>query len=91
MFPEHTGIVHISGVVDPALRVDQMEDEHRVLVDDRDRLGNIEQIRALLEAGYTGAISYECFAPEIHALTEPFADLKASFEFIASELQAQPA
>ena len=91
MFPEHTGIVHISGVVDPALRVDQMEDEHRVLVDDRDRLGNIEQIRALLKAGYKGAISYECFAPEIHALSEPFADLKASFEFIASERQAQPA
>ena len=50
-----------------------------------------EDTEAFLKAGYKGAISYECFAPEIHALSEPFADLKASFEFIASELQAQPA
>lgn len=91
LFPEHTGIVHISGVVDPDLSVDQMEDEHRVLVDDRDRLGNIDQIKALIAAGYDGAISYECFAPEIHDMADPHTGLKRSFDFIAAELQAKAA
>ena len=91
LFPEQTGIVHISGVVDPSLSIDQMEDEHRVLVDEHDRLGNIDQIKALLAAGYDGAISYECFAPEIHALADPQTALKRSFDFITSELQAKAA
>ncbi len=38
LFPERTGIVHISGVVDPAVAVDEMLDPHRVLVDRADRL-----------------------------------------------------
>ncbi len=46
IFPQQTGIVHISGVTDPDLTVDQMEDEHRVLVDQNDRLGNISQLRS---------------------------------------------
>ncbi|WP_242494366.1 TIM barrel protein [Loktanella sp. IMCC34160] len=86
LFPAETGIVHISGVVDPALPVDQMEDEHRVLVDENDRLGNIEQIGALLAAGYAGPISYECFSPETHALTDPYSALKRSFEFISAQV-----
>ena len=44
-FPERTGIVHISGVVDPDVAVDDMLDPHRVLVDDADRLENVPQIR----------------------------------------------
>ncbi|WP_238367177.1 TIM barrel protein [Mesobacterium pallidum] len=91
LFPEHTGIVHISGVVDPSLSVEQMEDAHRVLVNEHDRLGNIDQIKALTAAGYDGAISYECFAPEIHALDDPFTALQRSFDFITSELQAKAA
>ncbi|MFV0294663.1 MAG: TIM barrel protein [Hyphomicrobiaceae bacterium] len=71
LYPDHTGIVHISGVADPDLSVEQMEDHHRVLVDEQDRLGNTDQIKALIAAGYDGAISYECFAPEIHAMTDP--------------------
>ncbi len=85
-FPEHTGIVHISGVVDPALAVDEMADAHRVLVDGRDRLGNIEQIRALRAAGFKGGISMESFAPEVHASPNPKADLARSFEFIAAQV-----
>ena len=50
-FPDYTGIIHVSGVTDPGLTVGQMEDEHRVLVTSDDRLGNIEQIAALLAAG----------------------------------------
>ncbi|MFN3825387.1 MAG: TIM barrel protein [Pseudorhodobacter sp.] len=91
LYPQQTGIVHISGVTDPALTVDAMEDEHRVLVDANDRLGNIEQINALLAAGYDGAFSYECFAPEIQAMTDPLWSLRRSVDYISARIQAQAA
>jgi 2-keto-myo-inositol isomerase len=81
-FPEYTGIVHISGVVDPSLRVDEMQDGHRILVDGDDRLGNIEQIRALLAKGYAGAFSYEPFSPQVHALPNPASSLRVSMDYI---------
>lgn len=86
IFPEYTGIVHISGVSDPTVAVQDMLDEHRVLVDADDRLENIEQIAALLEAGYDGAFSYECFSPLVHNLPDPKAELSRSFDFIAQRL-----
>ena len=82
IFPEHTGIVHISGVVDPLLKPEEMQDGHRILVDARDRLGNIEQIRALTQAGYTGAFSFEPFSPLVHALADPEAAIRESFDFM---------
>lgn len=82
IFPEHTGIVHISGVVDPSLQPEEMQDGHRILVDVRDRLGNIAQIRALMAAGYGGAFSYEAFSPKVHALDDPEAAIRESFNFI---------
>ena len=91
IYPKATGIVHISAVVDPTLTVAQMEDEHRVLIDAQDRLGNVQQIAALTAAGYDGPISYECFSPVTHALSDPYAAIKSSFDFISSQLQAQAA
>ncbi len=91
IFADHTGMVHVSGVVDPFLSVSEMRDEHRVHVDARDRLGNIGQIAALLEAGYSGPVSVECFAPGVHALADPGAALSDSFEFIRSHLSAEAA
>ncbi len=82
IFPELTGIVHVSGVVDASLYVNDMRDPHRVLVDGDDLLGNVAQIRALRAAGYTGPISYEPFAPSVHALRDPKSALKASMAFI---------
>ncbi|WP_127900524.1 TIM barrel protein [Solirhodobacter olei] len=88
IFPAHTGIVHISGVSDPAPAVEEMLDADRVLVDENDRLGNIAQIAALLAAGYDGAFSYECFSPETQALTDPQAAIGASFDYIAARVAA---
>jgi 2-keto-myo-inositol isomerase len=68
MFPHRTGLVHISGVNDPSVAVSDMRDSHRVLVDGNDRLGNVDQIRALLAGGYVGPLSFEPFADRIHAL-----------------------
>ena len=86
LYPEHTGVVHISGVVVPDLSPAEIRDEHRVLVDERDRLGNIEQLAGLLAADYTGPVSFEPFAAEIHALTEPLQAYAQSFEFVEAEL-----
>lgn len=91
IFPEMTGIVHISAVVDPKLTLMQMEDEHRVLIDARDRLGNVGQIASLMAAGYVGPISYECFSPETHALADPYTEIKRSLDFISLQLQANAA
>lgn len=85
-FPEFTGIVHISGVIDPALAPEDMQDGHRILVDDHDRLDNLGQLRALLNAGYAGAFSYEAFSAEVHAFTDPAASLRQSMEFIVANL-----
>jgi 2-keto-myo-inositol isomerase len=81
IFPDLTGIVHVSGVKD-MIALDDMRDPHRVLVDADDVLGNVAQIRALRAAGYAGPISYEPFAPSVHALSDPFAALSASMEFL---------
>ena len=85
--PERTGIVHVSGVKD-SIYVGDMRDPHRVLVDADDLLGNVAQIRALRAAGYTGAISYEPFAPEVHDLADPKSALTASMAFIRAGLLA---
>lgn len=91
IFPQNTGIVHISGVVDPALSITEMGDEHRILVDSEDRLGNIRQIRALRQAGYSGPFSFEAFASEVHALENPLSAIRQSIEFIRSGLAARAA
>lgn len=82
IFPDHTGIVHISGVVDQAVSVAEMRDPHRVLVTGADRLDNIGQIAALQDAGWSGPCSFEAFSPEVHALAEPAGALRASMDLI---------
>lgn len=90
-FPEHTGIVHVSGVTDPAVGVNEMQDAHRVLVTEGDRLGNIDQIAALQALGWNGPVSFEAFAPEVHRYTDPKAQLAASFDFIRQGLARKAA
>lgn len=81
-FPEKTGLVHISGVVDPAVSVADMLDAHRVLVDVADRLDNIAQIKALNATGYVGPYSFEPFAAEVHGLKDPVAAVRDSVDHI---------
>ena len=81
-YPRRTGLVHISGVTDPAIDVADMLDAHRVLVDDGDRLRNIAQIKALLAGGYDGPFSFEPFATEVHDAPDPEAALRESMDLI---------
>ena len=87
VFPELTGIVHVSGVKD-TVYLDDMRDPHRVLVDGDDLLGNVAQIRALRTAGYAGPISYEAFAPSVHMSADPKSALSASMKFISAGVAA---
>jgi 2-keto-myo-inositol isomerase len=87
LFPDWTGLVHISGVTDPGVAVEAMLDAHRVLVDGADRLENLAQIRALLAAGYEGPFSFEPFATEVHDLADPAQALRDSLGHIESGLR----
>jgi len=91
MFPDRTGLVHISGVEDPAVAVADMRDSHRVLVGPKDRLGNIAQLKALRAAGYVGPLSFEPFATELRTLKDPARAIGDSLEFIRAALAAKAA
>jgi 2-keto-myo-inositol isomerase len=91
LFLDHTGIVHISGVVDQTVTTAQMTDGHRVLVDRADRLGNIDQLAGLASLGWSGPVSFEAFSPAIHASSDPKADLSASISFIRESLARKAA
>ncbi|NAZ36128.1 TIM barrel protein [Rubellimicrobium sp. CFH 75288] len=82
LFPDLTGLVHVSGVEDPAPSASEMRDGHRVLPGPGDRLGSVAQIRALEAAGWRGVASVECFAASVHALPDPEGALRRSMEFL---------
>lgn len=86
LFPELTGLVHISGVEDQAVSVDGMRDPHRVMVGATDRLDNLGQIRALVAAGYKGPFSFEPFAPSVHQTGDVAGMVKASMDYITRSL-----
>jgi 2-keto-myo-inositol isomerase len=82
IFPSRTGLVHISGVEDRTIARSEIRDAHRVLVGERDILGNIHQIRDLAAGGYTGPFSFEPFAESVHALPDVAGALSESIAFI---------
>ncbi|MBL4765408.1 MAG: TIM barrel protein [Colwellia sp.] len=87
MFPLDTGLVHISGVEDKELSFTDMLDKDRLFVGPNDRLDNIGQIKALLEGGYQGYISFEPFFDGLWDLTDPVNDIKVSMDYIRQQLQ----
>ncbi|KKC31263.1 TIM barrel protein [Devosia psychrophila] len=91
LFPELTGLVHISGVDERDLAVADMRDSHRLLVGSKDRLDNLGQIVALRRGGYCGPLSFEPFAEELRHLADPAAALQQSMQFITEGLRARAA
>ncbi len=87
-FAAHTGMVHVSGVVDSKLKPAQMHDSHRVLVNAHDQLGNIKQLDTLISDGYRGPVSMEVFAAEVHQSPDLSAQLLSSYQFISSRMAA---
>ena len=90
-FPHLTGLVHISGVGDPDVGISEMRDGHRVLVDATDRLDNVGQIQALMDAGYAGPCSFEPFSPAVQGLAKPESALRDSMGYITDALKASKA
>ncbi len=88
VFAARTGLVHISGLEDPAISFADMLDGHRVLVGPKDRLGNVEQLRQLYADGYDGVVSFEPFAREVHALGDPIAAVRESMAYLRGALAA---
>jgi 2-keto-myo-inositol isomerase len=86
LFAPYTGLVHISGLSDPTVALDEAQDAHRVLVDAQDRCGTIDQIRALRSDGYAGVFSFECTAPAVSKSPTMRQDIAASFAHIESRL-----
>jgi 2-keto-myo-inositol isomerase len=68
MYPDYTGLVHISGV-EADLPENQIQDEHRILIGSQDMIHNKEQIQRFERKGYTGIYSFEPFSPEIHSMS----------------------
>jgi 2-keto-myo-inositol isomerase len=87
IFPERTGLVHISGVTDASGTAATMRDPDRVLVDANDRIGNLDQLRTLRAGGYRGAISFEPFAASVHNSATIEADLRASMAYVKAGLE----
>ena len=63
----YTGLVHVSGV-ESHLASNQYKDDHRILITDRDRLKNREQLELLSPLGYKGDISFEPFANDVQEM-----------------------
>ncbi|MEO7941180.1 MAG: TIM barrel protein [Burkholderiaceae bacterium] len=88
LFPAATRLVHISGVDDPAVSVAAMRDSDRGLIGPQDRLGNVRQLRALLDAGYDGVVSFEPFADAIITATDIEQQLARSMDYLSAAVAA---
>ena len=85
-YPDLTGLVHISGVEDKGVADADMLDGHRLLVGDADRLGNIRQLKILLDRGYQGVVSFEPFAAEVMDAKNSEEILKTSMDYIRANV-----
>ena len=91
VYPELTGLVHISGVDDAGLTVGEMRDADRGLVTADDRLGNLAQLRKLVSGGYAGPFSFEPFAASVQDLADPGPAIAASMERVRGGLSVAAA
>ncbi len=85
IFPERTGLVHISGVTDQKQTLSTMRDMHRELVDGHDMIDNKGQVKSLLAGGYYGALSYEPFSNAVHNDQHIAKSLNASRTFLTDK------
>lgn len=67
MFPGYFGLVHVSGFPPGPVAREDLTDAARGLVTADDRVGNLDQLRAIRAAGYAGRVSMETFDPALPA------------------------
>jgi 2-keto-myo-inositol isomerase len=82
IFPLHTGLIHVSGVVDRNHTAATMRDPQRVLVDGHDMIDNKGQVKALIAGGYKGYVSFEPFSAEVHKSKQIARELARSMDYL---------
>lgn len=68
VYPEYTGLVHISGV-ESDLPKASIRDEHRILIGSQDIMQNKDQIILLESQGYSGVYSFEPFSEDVQQMS----------------------
>jgi 2-keto-myo-inositol isomerase len=82
MYPEHFGIVHVSGIVRDDLAPSDLTEPDRGLVFAGERTNVVDQLRQIRAAGYDGPISMEPFDPAVQNDPSLHARLRASLDYI---------
>ena len=82
IYPDLTGLVHISGVKETSVSIDDLTDAQRVLIDKDDVVQNVEQIIKLKEGGYNGVFSFEPFSEKIHKIPDPTNEITKSINYL---------
>lgn len=88
-FPEHIGLVHVSGIARQDRPPDELTEPDRGLVLPDDRTGSVVQIRALIAGGYDGVVSMEPFSPAAQRDPRIAQALRESLDHIAMALAAR--
>lgn len=81
-FPQHVGLVHVSGIVRTDLARTALSEPDRGLVDARDIAENVEQLKRLRAAGYAGYVSIEPFNLDVQQDPELETALRESLAYI---------
>jgi len=71
---------------DGDISFNDMLDGHRVLVGPKDRLGNVEQLHQLLDAGFTGPVSFEPFSEQVWELDDHVSAVLDSIRYVNESL-----
>lgn len=85
-FPERVGLVHVSGIARGDLAPGDLTEPDRGFVFPGDRVGNLDQVRALIAAGYEGFVSMEPFSPETQRDPDMGRKLGASLDHLSEGL-----
>ena len=86
MLPDRVGLVHISGIDRTDLAPGALTEPDRGLVDERDRVGVIHQLRSLIGGGYAGYVSIEPFKPSVQQDPDLASRLAACLGYVQSGL-----
>lgn len=88
LFADRIGLAHMSGIARNDLAPEHLTEPDRGLVGSGDRVNNVRQLRALVDAGYNGFVSMEPFNPAVQQSQHLLEDLRASFAHVESALRA---
>lgn len=86
-FPAHTGLVHVSSVVDPTLSLSEMRDSDRTLPEERDRLGSLQQIAELRDGHFRGPVSITSFTGTTFSEERAMQALTTSAQWLGAALE----